>query len=37
MNFSNENIDALMATFPGCFNEQKRQLLPLILEEWGCP
>ena len=35
MNFTTEQIEQLMAALPGCTDEQKRQVIPMILAEWG--
>jgi hypothetical protein len=35
MNFTLEQIERLMRALPGCSDERKRQLVPMILAEWG--
>jgi hypothetical protein len=33
--FTNEQVDVLASALPGCANPHRRELLPLVLEEWG--
>jgi hypothetical protein len=35
MNFTTDQIDQLMAALPGCTDERKQTLVPMILAEWG--
>ena len=35
MNFTTDQIQQLMAALPGCTDDRKRQLVPMILAEWG--